>query len=230
MQQAESRLGRGSADPAGDPRPAPGVYRYTGSGTDRLTLPPMTQAEGPTMPGTVTLQGAHCWAFRIDYSTHHFETWDYCLHQGNLSLTGGHVWQLWSIGPVNITNLTSITCSPGTLAVPARASPGEHSTSRCRGTSTAVKGQMTSTGPYRFEGVVTVRVGGTPVRAMRFLELRTDSGAQRGTERSEFWFSQSNGLLLRAQRSIKVTTSTPFGTSTYTQVGSFTLASLTPHR
>ena len=101
--------------------------------------------------------------------------------------------------------------------------------SRCTGTSTEVKGQMTSTGPYRFEGDVTVSVGGRPVRAAHFLELRTDSGAQRGTERSELWMSVSDGLPLRLEQDIKVTTATPFGTSIYTQVGVFTLASLTPH-
>jgi hypothetical protein len=72
-------------------------------------------------------------------------------------------------------------------------------------------------------------VGGTSVRAAHFLELRTDSGAQRGTERTELWLSESNGLPLRVQQDIKVTTATPFGTSHYTQAGVFALASLVPH-
>jgi hypothetical protein len=229
MQQAETRLGRGGTDPQGDPRPVPGVYRYTGSGTDTLSLPPLSQPEGPTMPGTVTLEGANCWDFRIDYSTHHWETWDYCLGQGGLRETGGRLWQLWSIGPINITNMTSITCSPGTVAVPAHALRSERWAARCTGTSTAVKGQMVSAGPYEFVGTMTMSVGGTSVRAAHFLELRTDSGAQRGTERTELWLSESNGLPLRVQQDIKVTTATPFGTSHYTQAGVFALASLVPH-
>ena len=228
MQQAETRLGQGSTDPQGDARPAPGVYEYHGSGTDTLSLPPLSQPEGPTMPGTVTLQGANCWYFRIDYSTHHWQTWDYCLRQGDLRVTGGQLWQLWSIGPINITNLTSITCSQGTVAVAAHALPTQRWAARCTGTSTAVRGQMVSAGPYQFVGNVTMSIGETSVRAAHFLELRTDSGAQRGTERTELWLSESDGLPLRVQQDIKVTTATPFGTSRYTQVGTFTLASLVP--
>jgi hypothetical protein len=232
MRQAESRFGQVGADPSNATRPTPGVYRYTGSGTDSLSLPPMSQAEGPTMPGTVNLRGADCWSFRIDYSTHHWETWDYCLRDGNLWQTGVQLWQLWSIGPIDVTNLTSISCSVGTMAVASEASAGEQWTSHCTGTSSALKGRMASTGPYRFVGDVTMSIGGQRVRAERFLELRTDTGAQRGTERSELWFSASNGLPLRVQQDIKVKTATPFGasTSTYTQVGVFTLVSLVPHR
>jgi hypothetical protein len=229
MQQAQTQMGRGSTDPQGNSRPVPGVYRYTGSGTDSLSLPPLSQPEGPTMPGTVTLQGTNCWDFRIDYSTHHWETWDYCLGQGGLRETGGRLWQLWSIGPINITNMTSITCSPGTMAVPAHSLPQEHWAARCTGTSTAVKGRMVSAGPYRFVRSVTMTVDGTSVRAAHFLELRTDSGAQRGTERTGLWLSENNGLPLRIQQDIKVTTASPFGNSRYTQVGVFTLASLIPH-
>ena len=45
------------------------------------------------------------------------------------------------------------------------------------------------------------------------------SGSARGT-----------GLPLRVQQDIEVRSSTPFGTSTYTQVGVFTLKSLVAHR
>ena len=73
-------------------------------------------------------------------------------------------------------------------------------------------------------------VGGTQVAAAHFLRLRTDSGAQQGTERSEVWFSTRTGLPLRVQQDLEVRSSTPFGTSTYTQVGVFTLTSLVAHR
>ena len=230
MRQAESRMGMSGGRVTDTARPAPGVYLYTGSGMDHLSLPPLSQAEGPTMPGTVTLLKNNCWDFRIDYSSHHWQTWDYCLHGGNLSETGGRLWQLWSIGPVGISNWTSIRCSPPAMAAPAGAAPGASWPSRCTGTSSAVKGTMTSAGPYRFEGNVTLRVGGKPVQAARFLERRTDSGAQRGTERTELWLDERNGLPIRVRQDIKVVTATPFGTSTYTQSGVFALQSLVAHR
>ena len=100
---------------------------------------------------------------------------------------------------------------------------------RCTGTNTAVKGAMVSTGPYTFKGLATVSVGGRRIPAAHFLRLRTDSGAQHGTERSDVWFSRSTGLPLRLQQTIQVTSSTPFGTSTYRQVGVLSLVSMTPH-
>ena len=63
--------------------------------------------------------------------------------------------------------------------------------------------------PHQFKGLTTMSVGSTPVQAAHFLRLRTDSGAQRGTERSEVWFSTSTGLPLRVQQDIKVTSPTP---------------------
>ena len=229
LRQAESRLGKSASALPGAARPAPGVYQYTGSGTEKLSLPPLSQAEGPSMPGTVTLQGANCWVFRIDYSTHHWQTWEYCIHDGDLWEAGGQSWQLWSIGPLNVTNLSTFTCAPRSMALPAKASVDERWESSCAGTNSSVKGQTISTGPYRFIGLATMSIGGTPVRAAHFLRLRTDSGAQRGTERSEVWFSATTGLLLRLQQDIRVTSPTPFGTSTYTQAGVFTLESLMPH-
>ena len=230
MGQAESRLGTSVGDPSDGSLPSVGVYAYRGSGTDRLSFPPLSQPEGPTMPGTVTLEKGDCWTFRIDYSTHHWESWDYCLRHGALQETGGRVWQLWSVGPIEETNLTTIRCTAGTMAVPAGPLNGKGWASRCVGVSSAVKGRMVSAGPYRYQGEVTVVIGGTPVRALRFLGLRTDSGAQRGKERTEMWLDARNGLPLRVQQDIRVATATPFGTSVYTQTGVATLVSLVPRR
>jgi len=229
LRQAEARLGESGTGSPGAARPAPGVYEYTGSGTEKLSLPPLSQTEGALMPGTVMLRGAGCWVFRIDYNTHHWETWHYCLHDGDLWEAGGQSWQLWSVGPLNVTNLSTFTCAPGSMSLPAKASVNQRWVSRCTGTNSSVKGQTISTGPYQFAGLATISVGGTHVRAAHFLRLRRDSGAQRGTERSDVWLSTSTGLPLRLQQDIKVTTSTFLGTSTYTQVGVFALVSLAPH-
>jgi len=230
LRQAEAELGKGGAGVPGANRPAPGVYEYIGSGTEKLSLPPLSQAEGPTLPGTVTLRGQNCWVFRIDYSTHHWQTLEYCLHSGDLWEAGGQSWQLWSLGPLNFTNLSSFTCAPRSMALPTDAIVGQQWESACTGTNSSVKGRTLSAGPYRFLGLGTVSVGGTPVPAAHFLRLRKDTGAQTGTERSEVWFSTRTGLPLRVQQDLKVTSSTPFGTTTYTQVGVFTLASLVAHR
>lgn len=229
MGQAERQFGGRGQEVAGD-RPSPGVYRYTGSGTEHLSLPPLSQAEGPTLPGTVTLEGADCWVLRIDYSSHHWQTWDYCRHGADTWEAGGQSWQLWAVGPVDVTNTSDFTCAPRTMSLPGAATVGETWNGRCTGTNTSVKGKTLSAGPYRFEGLATLTVGGKPVRSAHFLRLRTDTGAQHGTERSEVWLDAATGLPLKLSQDIVVTTNTPFGTSTYTQSGVMTLASLVPAR
>ena len=72
VREAEQRLdgkpGGGSAFV-----PAEGVYQYTGSGSEALSTPPKSQAEGPEMPATVIHHADGCWTFRIDYSTNHWQ-------------------------------------------------------------------------------------------------------------------------------------------------------------
>jgi hypothetical protein len=228
MGQAEQNLGQRGQGSAGA-RPARGVYDYVGSGTEHLTLPPLSQGEGPIIPGTVTLQGTSCWVFRVDYSSHHWQTWDYCRHGGDTWEAGGQTWQLWAIGPLNETNLSTFSCAPRTMSLPAAALPGQAWEGRCTGTNSAVKGRTLSQGPYRFVGLTTLSVGGHPVRVAQFLRLRQDSGAQHGTERAEVWLDAANGLPIRLRQDLRITTDTPFGTSTYTQSGVFTLQSLVAH-
>ncbi len=227
--QAEQRLGGNGGGVAGA-RPSPGVYEYRGSGTEHLSLPPLSQGEGPLIPGTVTLRGADCWVFRVDYSSHHWQTWDYCRHGADTWEAGGQTWQLWSIGPLNESNTSTFTCAPATMSLPGKAVPGQVWQGRCTGRNTAVSGTTISAGPYRFVGLTTVSVGGTPVRTAEFVRNRTDSGAQRGSEHAEVWLDASTGLPIRLRQELTVSTDTPFGRSTYTQSGVFSLVSLKVHK
>ena len=224
-------MGTGSGPPdAPDGRPAPGVYDYRGSGTEQLSLPSLSQSEGPTIPGTVTLEGGDCWLFRVDYSSHHWQTWQYCRHGADTWEAGGQTWQLWAVGPLNITNTSTFRCAPRTMSLPASAGRAQQWWGSCTGTNTTVPGTTVSAGPYRFIGLSTVSVGGQRVRAVEFVRQRTDTGAQQGTERAKVWLDASTGLPLRLEQQLKVTTRTLFGISTYTQFGSFTMASLAVHR
>ena len=207
-----------------------GVYAYTGAGTERLSLPPLSQSEGPTVPGTVTLDGATCWVLRIDYSTHHWQTWRYCRHGADLEEAGGRSWQLWPVGPVDVTNLTTFTCAPGSMALPAEGVVGQTWHSRCTGTNTSVPGVTVTAGPYRLVGTTDLEVGGTPVAVARFARTRTDTGGQSGTESADVWLDRRTGLPVRLDQRLRVTTATAFGTSTYTQVGTLRLVSTVPRR
>lgn len=229
VQQAQSRLGQGQQEPTNG-RPVPGVYTYTGTGIDRLSSPSLSQSEGPTVPGSVQLVGLACWSLRLDYSTHHWQTWQYCLSGRDLLQTGGQVWQLWPVGPINFTNLTTTTCDTGAMALPGAFPPGRKWQSSCSGVSNTVKGTMRTEGVLTYLGSDTVRVDGGPVQAVHLLLSRADTGAQTGSERYEMWLQPGTGLPLQLVQEIRVSTDTPIGHSTYTQSGKLTLASLKPAR
>lgn len=228
LREAEARSGSGgnAAPTAG--RPEPGVYAYSGAGTEHLSLPPLSQSEGPTIPGTVTLTDPGCWVFRIDYSTHHWQTWHYCQHGADLWEVGGRSWQLWPVGPFDVTNVTTFTCKAGSMALPGSGATGQTWNSHCGGTNTSVKGTTVSTGPYTLIGTTRLSVGGAQVRVVHFHRSRTDSGAQRGTERADVWIDARTGLPVKLEQHLRVTTETTFGTSTYTQDGTLMLTSLVP--
>ena len=208
-------------------RPAPGVYRYTGSGQEKLSVPPLSQSQGPTIPATVEHLDDGCWSIRFDYSTNHWQSWTYCPNGTDLVETGGESWQRWMVGATAITNLTSATCDQS-MVLPADRRPNQVWQASCVVTNESVSGEALSAGPYTFLGEEDIDVDGATVRASRFLRERTITGAQEGTERSDVWFAVETGLPLRNERVVQVETDTPVGTSTYTEEARFDLASLDP--
>ena len=227
MSQAISRY---HSDPAADPgtHPLPGVYSYQGSGTDKLSLPPLSQSEGPTLPGTVEVQSDGCWSFRIDYSTNHWQSWTYCGHPTGLVETGGLVWQRWMVGPVAETNLSTLRCSPGLLSIPTSSAVDKSWPALCTGTSTQIHGTLVTAGAIRFVGQPNLTIAGHKIPAVHIEVQWRLSGPQVGTERDDLWFDAQSGLPLQNRRTIQVRTRTPFGPSTYTENGEFVLRSLTP--
>ena len=98
LREAEARPGGGADGAATNGRPTPGVYAYTGSGIERLSLPPLSLSEETTIPGTVSLVGADWWVLRFDYSNHHWKTWRYFQRGADLWEEGGEA----LMGPVTL--------------------------------------------------------------------------------------------------------------------------------
>ena len=219
-----------NAAPSTDPgqHPVPGVYTYKGTGTDSLSLPPLSQAEGPTLPGTVEVRADGCWSFRIDYSTNHWQNWTYCTRPTGLVETGGQVWQRWMVGPVAETNLSRLRCSLPLLSIPSTGAPGTVWPARCTGSSTQIPGTLVSAGSTRYLGQPNLTIAGHTIRSVHVQVQWRLSGPQVGLERDDLWYDANSGLPLQNRRSIHLRTDTPFGQSTYNENGEFVLRSLTP--
>ncbi len=216
---------RGAAQGAGPLEPAEGVYRYRGHGSDHLSAPPLTQDHGPGMPGTVTHTADGCWTFRIDYSSNHWQDWLYCVQDGGLEERDGHTFQRWDLGVSTIDNRSTFTCRSRTLI--ADMQPGDQWRQTCTGKNDSIAGTTTSTGPMRFVGIETVRVGKAQVSAYHLVQRREISGGQEGTMRAELWFAP-DGLPLRERHTISVATASPIGSIDYQETTDFALTSLTP--
>lgn len=224
---ARERLGASTtiaAPPHQDLVPSAGVYAYSGRGTDALDKPPKSQEEGPTMPVTVTIQPGGCWQFRIDYSSNHWQNWNYCSHDGELDEKGGTTYQKWDFVVFSNESTTTFECDPS-VAIRREQTPGDTWSQTCHD---VVDAATISTGPYRYIGTETLEIGGRSVAAHHYHRDRTMSGGQTGTEHTDAWFQADNGLPLRNERQIDVKTSTVIGDVRYTENASFEADSLDP--
>jgi hypothetical protein len=207
--------------------PAEGVYSYEGSGTDRLSVPPASQDQGPAMPGTVTHGKDGCWTFRIDYSTKHWQSWRYCSTDGRLEEQGGQTFQRWDLGFTTIDTTTTFECDPPVVTLRPAMEPDQSWRQSCSGTSTSIDGRTTSAGPMRFVGTERLTIGDKQVDAYHFRQRRNLEGAQTGSVQSEIWFG-TDGLPLRNERHTEVHSDSVVGDVVYTEDGTFTLTSLRP--
>lgn len=94
----------------------------------------------------------------------------------------------------------------------------------------ASDGEVTSAGPYTFVGEELLDIDQHRVTTLHYRRVRTLGGGQRSTEDVDTWFDAATGLPVKNSRVITVRSDSPLGTVTYTERGSFTLASLTPTR
>ncbi len=227
LSQAGARFRRGhpgTAQGAGPLTPAEGVYQYIGEGSDHISVPPLSQSQGPGMPGTITHLASACWNFRIDYSSHHWQDWTYCPRNDGLDEQAGRTFQRWDLGVTSVDNNSSFTCRSRTL-VPGMQ-PGSSWNQTCTGNNSSVSGTTTSSGLMRFVGIETLRIGAERERAYHLVQQRQISGSQRGSLKADEWFA-ADGLPLRERHRISVSSPSPIGDVTYDEVTDFTLAN--PH-
>jgi hypothetical protein len=184
--------------------PAPGVYTYSGHGSEHISVPPKSQTEGPTFPGTVTYQPNGCWVWRMDYSDSHWQSSTFCDLNGNLVEPGRAGWYRWNLVALSVADTATFTC-------PIHTDPVHQ-----KGTNT-------------YLGTEVLRVAGTRIDTLHFRETSTFSGGQWGTNVADLWISTVNGLPVKGSWTTKVSSPTFLGTSTLTGGASFVAQALTPH-
>ena len=229
---ALQRFRAGARGPVAEPgalRPPAGVYAYTGTAHEQLSFPPLSHNEGPHVPGTVTYQKDGCWTFRLDYSTLHWQSTTFCPRDNDLVESARAGWYRWYVGALPVSDTATFTCVE--MIVPVVLSPGQGFAFGCRGTNSPINtGTVLMEGTNSYLGTGTVRVGGTSVTTLHFREVAQIRGGQTGTSTADTWVSAADGLPVKGTWSTTVRSPSPFGTSTLTGRGSFTLSSLQPRR
>ncbi|KAA0234867.1 MAG: hypothetical protein EDR02_07630 [Actinobacteria bacterium] len=229
LQASTTTLGdSGNDGPVVKLRPAEGLYVYAGEGTERISFPPHSQEDGEQMPASVVHNADGCWTFKIDYNEWHWQDWLFCPDEDRMMETVGHTFQKWDFVAFTIENLSTFECEPPNAMIDPHAEPGDSWTQSCVGTNEQVPGSTTTSGSYELVGTETLTVGDEEVQAYHYRQERQITGAQDGSQQSDWWFSTANGLPLKTIRGLVVDTDSPLGTITYTEDGTYELTSLAP--
>jgi len=218
------------ASTAGFLRPASGVYTFVGTGTEKLSLLATTQHWGPRIPVTVIEDTNRCWTFRVDYSTHHWQSVRYCANGRVLQETGETTFQTFDFVAFKAGDTNDSVCNPPIDRIRVDAKPGSEWRVACDGRSESRGTKFHGAGTDTFIGIEQLRVGSELIPAYHYSVDRTLSGSQSGFERYDMWYSVLDGLPLKTDRHVTVKSPSPIGAVTYTENGTYALASLTPER
>ena len=139
------------SDPSAEPgtHPSPGVYLYQGTGTDSLSLPPLSRPRGQRCRGPSRSKptGVGASALTTPPTTGRAGP---TAHAHGLAETGGMVWQRWMIGPVTETNLTTLRCSLALLSIPSAPAADNVRLAHCRARRRKYTAPWSLSGPPDF--------------------------------------------------------------------------------
>jgi hypothetical protein len=208
--------------------PAAGVYELRGKGSERISFPPNSQDDGNIMPASVHYLANDCWRWHVDYNVAHWEEYDFCSRGGQLVLAANRNSQTWDFGTLKFTNLARFTCPLTSTVLPRDPEPNQTLHWSCTGGNTAVAGHSVTTTLARIVAVGTLRIGGVVVPTVHQRQQATVSGAQRGSVVEDWWCETPSGLPIRMERRITISSSSPIGTVTYKEAGSWQMTSPKP--
>lgn len=210
-------------------RPAAGVYEFRGEGNEETSFPPLTEAQGPDMPASVTLRSDGCWTLRLHYNTHHWQEWSYCTRDGVLTETGGQTFQRRVYPGLEVDNTSTFTCDEPIVLLdpepPAKDAPRD---GVCTGSSDVIAGETIATSVLETVGTESRVIDGDAVDVVHLQRTETYTGAQSGGGVTDIWVVADTGMPVQNRHEIRVRTDTPFGAITYTESSDTSILSLRP--
>ena len=210
--------------------PPAGVYSAAAQGQSSINFPPASQSWGQTLPVTITHLGDDCWTLAIDFNTAYRQTWTQCVVDGQLVERGSVTVTRWDFGITTVSNTATYDCEPAGVLIPRAQSIGSASAYTCEGTTDTVDGTTTSEATYEFVSIETIPIENSDVATYHFIQTEILTGAQRGTTKTDYWFSTSDFLLIRMSRNLEIHTDSPVGDVVLLESGSEQLSSITPIR
>jgi hypothetical protein len=201
--------------------PSTGVYRFTTSGSEHLSMGGISRSF-PVVSDMIVTETAGCATMKWDPLVQHMEGLVECAQKdGALDIQSALSYE--SIAGTQTTSV--IACPIGTSFVPLHPTVGErwHATCHSKGESVVFSGQVL--------GKADLDVGGSQVPALHTSLDLSFSGSQSGTNPNTYWVSLQNGLILRQDETVDVAQKTgPFGSVRYTEQMAISLQSVTPIR
>jgi hypothetical protein len=210
---------------ADDPRPAPGIYAATASGSESIGLPGFDEDLGPNAPVTVTHGDGGCFTYRADLNSHHWRSWTLCpTDTATYALTRLESFTARKAPGLDIATLTTYECDEPLDLFWEGAAVGDTRTGACTGTSDTDDGVTEDAGTMEVLEIGTRTVDGERVAALRVRTSDEFSGAQSGTEVGEWWLDANTGLPLKVDVEAELTG----GPSDYAETIQLELSTLTP--
>lgn len=210
--------------PTGLKRPPTGVYTYTTTGGDELSLFSFKTTYG-NPPATVTIEydGENCFKQTIKLRDKYTELMNECIvGQDTVHSSGVRAQEFPLVG----TATTNQTCAPGDVYFSTNRRPNQTWDHTCVGTSSDSKSggsSFTTAGSFRFVSDEMLTVMDASIKVAHYRDERAVTGSQTGANTADWYFDTTTGVIVKLVRNIQIQYKSIVGTITYTEAVTMTL-------
>jgi hypothetical protein len=204
--------------PAVSGLPKPGVYAYTTSGEDSITVLGGSHHDYPAQTSITVSPDACGMKLRWDALGERWEEWTLCLDGPRLELHSITTYHQF----FGKSDHREYFCGEDSLYRPVEQTKGATFTTTCAGAD------ATAVGHGELVGVEFLSVGGTRVRTLHLKITITFEGATIGTRTTELWTVAQTGLPIITVSHDDLDTESPLGRTRYAEQYRSELTALEP--